>query len=162
MISNVKTAGILLTWLVYDVILRPRCHSQDWQWSVVPDQAVERAMPRSLIRSSHSSQPWYQWTRQSRLRHHDPPRTPPASPPQPILAPDLSGEHEGEERREVVEQGEQRSCEGDESDCPTTPEDNNSELLSFLLVTYHSQWATASHFKIVLHTSALCHSLTLM
>ncbi|XP_063864066.1 uncharacterized protein LOC135102656 isoform X2 [Scylla paramamosain] len=96
-----------------------------------PDQAVERALPRSLIRSSHSSQPWYQWTRQSRLRHHDPPRPPPASPPQPILAPDLSGEHEGEERREVVEQGEHGSCEGDEGDCHTTSEDtNNTDCLA--------------------------------
>lgn len=95
--------------------------------TVVPDQAVERALPRSLIRSSHPSQPWYQWTRQPRLRHHDPPRPPPASPPTPILAPDLSGAHDGEERRGVVEQGEPGHCEGDEGDCHTPPEDTNSE-----------------------------------
>ncbi|KAK3883048.1 hypothetical protein Pcinc_012609 [Petrolisthes cinctipes] len=61
------------------------------------DQAVERALPRSLMRSPHSSQAWYQWTRQPRLRHSDPPHQAPPVPPTPIPAPDLSGRTAGED-----------------------------------------------------------------
>ncbi|XP_042223899.1 uncharacterized protein LOC121867846 [Homarus americanus] len=91
------------------------------------DQAVERALPRSLMRSSHASHPWYQWTRQPRIRHHDPPRPPPPTPPTPVPAPDLSGEQQGDEGRAVVDPGVLARCDNEEGDCSAIPEDTNNE-----------------------------------
>ncbi|XP_045582554.1 uncharacterized protein [Procambarus clarkii] len=91
------------------------------------DQAVERALPRSLMRSSHASHPWYQWTRQPRILHHDPPHPPSPSPPTPVSAPDLSGEQQEDEGRAVVDPERASGCENEDGDCLSIPEDTNNE-----------------------------------
>ncbi|KAK8743883.1 hypothetical protein OTU49_000892, partial [Cherax quadricarinatus] len=91
------------------------------------DQAVERALPRSLMRSSHASHPWYQWTRQPRIRHHGPPRPSTTSPPTPVTAPDLSGEQHADEERAVVNPGGSAGCENEDGECSSIPEDTNNE-----------------------------------
>ncbi|XP_068211186.1 uncharacterized protein [Palaemon carinicauda] len=91
------------------------------------DQAVERALPRSLMRSSFTSPPWFQWTRQPRLRHRDTSHTPPRTQPTPRSAPDLSGPQEGEGRSVVGDPEGTLHCDGTEGECSQSPEDTFNE-----------------------------------
>ncbi|XP_037796454.1 uncharacterized protein LOC119591782 [Penaeus monodon] len=85
------------------------------------DQAVERALPRSLMRSSHASHPWYQWTRQPRLR--DPPHPPPPSSTTPRPAPDLSRDRPDDGRRSVDDPVVVAGCDADDAECANPPEE---------------------------------------
>ncbi|XP_047492325.1 uncharacterized protein LOC125041421 [Penaeus chinensis] len=89
------------------------------------DQAVERALPRSLMRSSHASHPWYQWTRQPRLR--DPPHPPPPSSTTPRPAPDLSRDRPDDGRRSVDDPVVVAGCDADDAECANPPEETYND-----------------------------------
>ncbi|XP_063597268.1 uncharacterized protein LOC134773950 [Penaeus indicus] len=92
------------------------------------DQAVERALPRSLMRSSHASHPWYQWTRQPRLR--DPPHPPPPSSTTPRPAPDLSRDRPDDGRRSVDDPVVVAGCDADDADCANPPEETRDGCIT--------------------------------
>lgn len=96
------------------------------------------------MRSSHASHPWYQWTRQPRLR--DPPHPPPPSSTTPRPAPDLSRDRPDDGRRSVDDPVVVAGCDADDAECANPPEETYSEFRLYSAV--HSCLVLSPNFMV--------------